>query len=281
MIQQAVTPDRVINAIKEDPQRATELLTQHPALNALLASAYPELTHPCKGQLATACSAIPEVPAAQQPELTGNFRVFAERAHGRLEVRRGTLSAYECRLTLKDVEPGKTQKKVEALVEEMNKAFASLPNYPKDGWKVHLSANRDFPNYDHAGDIVITLTSPITDSTNRHRSETVTANRQERISQERLLSRLGLEEVKNHFARVAAGLFRLSKGFPADPNYIGTKHDPGNLFEGQIVRTERGPSSGSAASYQDGIRGGWCGASGAADADIGVVGGSSPELKPK
>ena len=229
-----------------------------------------------------ALHALPAVPAGaqpNQPHLTSEYQVFADLANGTLEVRQGTHSAYECRLTLKAVEPGKTQEKLEALVQEMNAMFLSLANYPMRGWKVYLSGNQDLPNYAEAGDIVITMTSLITDSTNRHRSQTVSINGEERISQEALLTKLGLDQVNNDFARAMAGMFRLKRGFPASREEIGTELDLGDLFEGRWVRTKMGSDSGSVKSYRDWLGGSLTNAHGQPRASIGVVGGVSVEFK--
>ncbi len=268
--------------IASNTQAFDTVMSNNPLLAGALANALS--TDPSKTRMEHALHVLPAVPAGaqpNQPHLTSEYQVFADLANGTLEVRQGTHSAYECRLTLKAVEPGKTQEKLEALVQEMNAMFLSLANYPMRGWKVYLSGNQDLPNYAEAGDIVITMTSLITDSTNRHRSQTVSINGEERISQEALLTKLGLDEVNNDFVRAMAGMFRLKRGFPPSQGDVGTERDSGDLFEGKVARSKKGPSSGSARSLPFGVvDNGWFDrAPACADVKVGVVGGVSLRLE--
>ncbi len=118
------------------------------------------------------------------------------------------------------------------------------------------------------------------DSTVRHRTETITRNGEESISQEVLLSEHGLVQVPNDVTRSVAGMFRLAKGFPDKQEDIGTERDKSAVFEGKVARTQWGSSSDSAASYPDGVDDGhpW-GVGSGADGHVGVVVGLSPELK--
>jgi hypothetical protein len=228
-----------------------------------------------KGQGAPATSALP---GASQHVLTNEFQVYTELTHGKLEVRQGTYGTYECRLTLKEVQPGETQERVEALVDEMNGRFSLLPNCPIN-WKVYLSGNNDLPSVDKAGNLVVTFTPLVADSTGRHRSQAVTVGNEKRESQKGLLATQGLPEVKNDFVRVAVGMFRLAKGFPDNMDDVGTERDKGDLLEGKVVRTESGSSSGSAGSFQRGVYVlNWHGYD-RARADVGVAGGASPAPK--
>jgi hypothetical protein len=229
-----------------------------------------------RGNLEAAVTALPAAPA-----LAKEFKQLVELTNGTLEARLGTHSAYEFRLTLKDVKPGQTQKTLEALVAEMNAKFPTVKNFPLSGFKVYLSQNGDLPNYKEAGNVVFTCSSLIHDSTNRHRNQTTRLDGEERISQEALLSKLGLVEQPNDVVRAVAGMVRLANGFPAEQSDIGTKRDKGDVFDGKVARTKRGPSSGSAASYPSGVSDGSCWLDGgvAYDACVGVVGGLSPELQ--
>ena len=266
--------------IASNTQAFDTVMSNNPLLAGALANALS--TDPSKTRMEHALHVLPAVPAGaqpNQPHLTSEYQVFADLANGTLEVRQGIHSAYECRLTLKAVEPGKTLEKLKALVEEMNTIFPFLANYPEGGWYVYLSGNWDLPNYADAGDLAITTTSLITDSTNRHRSQTVSINGEERISQEALLTKLGLDQVNNDFARAMAGMFRLKRGFPASREEIGTELDLGDLFEGRWVRTKMGSDSGSVKSYRDWLGGSLTNAHGQPRASIGVVGGVSVEFK--
>lgn len=218
-----------------------------------------------RGTLEAALTALPAAPA-----LTNEFQPLVKLTHGTLEARLGTHSAYEFRLTLKDVQPGQTQAKLEALVEEMNARFEKMPNYPSCGFKVYLSWNGDLPNYEEAGDVVFTCSSLI-----RHSKGKV------RILQEDLLSGHGLDQVPNDVARAVAGMYRVAQGFPDTQGHIGTERDKGDVFEGGVARTKRGSSSGSAASCQYGVQGrdGFWFDQGLSFDNVGVVGGLSPELK--
>ena len=226
-----------------------------------------------RGNLEAALTALPAAPA-----LAEEFKQLVALTNGTLEARVGTHSAYEFRLTLKDVQPGQTQAKLEALVEEMNARFEKMPNYPSCGFKVYLSENRDLPNYGKVGNVVFTCSSLIQGSTSRDREKTITLDGQERISQEALLSEHGLVQVPNHVVRAVAGMYRVAQGFPDTEGHIGTERDTGDVFEGKVARTQRGSSSGSAASYPDGVVDRWFDDD-VADDDVGVVGGLSPELK--
>ena len=227
-----------------------------------------------RGNLEAALTALPAAPA-----LAEEFKQLVALTNGTLEARKGTHSAYEFRLTLKDVQPGQTQAKLEALVEEMNARFEKMPNYPSCGFKVYLSGNRDLPNYEKAGSVVFTCSSLIHDSTERHREVTTTRNGEERCSQEALLSAHGLFQVPNDVVRAVAGMYRLAHGFPDSLAKIGKEHDQGDVFKGKVARTKRGSSSGSAASYRYGVCvDGW-GVFVNANDIVGVVGGLSPELK--
>ena len=248
----------------EQQKEVIAAVLDNPALARVLANMLKEvgndpaaLAQYSGGNLAGARKTLPEVP----------FRQLVELANGTLEARVGTYSAYEFRLTLKDVQPGQTQEKLEALVAEMNARFERMTNYPSCGFKVYLSENGDLPTYQEAGDVVFTCSSLIHDSTNRHRNQTTRLDGEERISQEALLTSLGLVEQLNDVVRVIAGMFRLAKGFP---------YTQGDVFDGNVARTKRGSSSGSAHSSQDGVGGNLNGP--AALNYIGVVGGHTPRI---
>jgi hypothetical protein len=237
------------------------------------ATVHPELVGTPESKLEAPLTALPAAPA-----LTNEFTQLVELTKGTLEARKGTHSAYEFRLTLKDVQPGQTQKTLEALVAEMNSRFGKMPNHPSCGFKVYLSQNGDLPNYEKAGSVVFTCSSLIYDSTERHREVTTTRKGEERSCQEALLSAHGLVQVPNDVVRAVAGMYRLAHGFPDSAAKIGKEHDQGDVFEGKVARTKRG-ISGSAASYQHGVSAlRWHGYV-SASVSVGVVGGLSPELK--
>ena len=218
------------------------------------------------------------MPATDLPAAS-EFEQLVELYHGTLEAREGIASEFEFRLTLKNVQPSRMQEQLEALVMEINSRFRTLNNHPSSDFKVYLSKNRDLPDYEEAGDVVFTCTSLIHDSTNRHRTNTITRNDGERTSQEALLSEYDLVEVPNDVVRAVAGMYRIAQGFPDDMDVIGTEGDNGDMFKGKVARTKRGPSSGCAASSKDGIDGrrwvhDWDPAM-----SVGYVGGHPPELK--
>ena len=253
-------------SIPSQVENATAVADMH-------ATVHPELVGAPESKLEAPLTALPAAPA-----LTNEFTQLVALTNGTLEARVGTHSAYEFRLTLKDVQPGQTQAKLEALVADMNSRFEKMPNYPSCGFKVYLSQNGDLPNYEKAGSVVFTCSSLIQGSTSRHREKTITLDGQERISQEALLSAHGLVQVPNDVVRAVAGMYRLAHGFPDSAAKIGKEHDQGDVFEGKVARTKRG-ISGSAASDQSGVYGGYWDVDDRAYGDVGVVGGRSPELK--
>jgi hypothetical protein len=269
MGQQAVDTGALVQAIQLEPARLEEFLTQNPAVASMLANAHSDMVRAPESNLIAARNTLPEVP----------FKQLMGLKNGTLEARKGPHSAFEFRLTLRDVQPGQTQKTLEALVAEMNEKFPAMKNCPLSGFKVYLANHGDLPNYEKAGDVVFRCSSLIQGSTCRNRKETITLNGEERISQEALLSKLGLVEQPNGVVRAIAGMFRLAKGFPDKQEYIGTERDQGDVFEGKVARTKQGPSSGSAASYRSGVYDRYWTDFDRALVDVGFVGGLSPELK--
>jgi hypothetical protein len=268
MGQQAVDTGALLQAIQAEPGKLGELLTQNPTVASLLATAYPDLQGAPNSTLAAASNALPEVPFEQLFELT----------NGTLTARPGPHSTFEFQLTLKNVQPGQTQEKLEALVAEINARLLSMKSYPSCGYQVYLAYNDDLPNYEEAGDVVFTCSSLIHDSTDRHRDQTITRDGQRRISQEALLSQHGLVEQPNDVVRAIAGMFRLAEGFPDKEEDICTERDQGDVFKGKIARTKQGSSSGSVASYPTGVSGRSC-SDAFPYAHVGVVGGLSTQLK--
>jgi hypothetical protein len=274
MGQQAVDAGALVKAIQADPSKLADFLVKNPGVKGMLAAVYPELKRASESNLVAALQTLPAPPA-----LTKEFQPLVQLNNGTLEARQGTHSAFEFRLTLKNVQPGQTQEKLEALVAEINERFPSMQNVPSCGFKVYLSKNGDLPQYSEAGNVVIKYSSLITDSTTRHRDQTITHHGEKRISQKALLSQHGLVEVANDVVRVNAGMYRLAHGFPANKDDIGTERDKGDVFEGKVARTKEGSSSGSAASYQYGVDvDRWLDGD-RAHARDGVVGGLSPEFE--
>jgi hypothetical protein len=274
MGQPAVDTGALVKAIQAEPDKLLEFLTHNPGVAGMLANVYPEMARAPKKNLVVALNALPEVPA-----LAKEFEQLVELANGTLEARPGRHSKFEFRLTLKDVQPGQTQEKLEALVAEMNALFPAMKNYPSCGFQVYLSKNGDLPNYKEAGNVVFTCSSLIDDSTNRYWDQTIAFNGEKIISQQALLARHGLVEQPIDVIRAMAGMLRSKEGFPEKQGEIGTKSDRGDMFDGMIARSKKGSSSGSAASCQLGVNDSYWGDVDVARDDVGVVGGLSPELK--
>jgi|GEM_PF-4829418 len=212
------------------------------------------------------------------------FKTVLDLQHGSLALRLGKDSALEWRLTYKDVEPGKMQAKVQAFAAELNERLAemvaALPYKDKmpRGWKVYLADKCELPEVSEKQNVMVYSTTLIEDSFNRHRSETTTVKGEVRTSMNEFLNNRDQPWVKNHHVRLSIAAFRCVVGFPQEFDVLATDKDPGALCQGKIVRTDiAGSSSGSAASYLDGVGGGRWGVFGCADVNVGVVGGLSPE----
>ncbi|MEN9845003.1 MAG: hypothetical protein RIS36_150 [Pseudomonadota bacterium] len=180
------------------------------------------------------------------------------------ELRLGTDSALEWKITYKDVEPGKTEEKARLLADELNEKLAekvaALPykaQMPNSWcWKVFLAERCKMPEVDRNQDLVVEGTTLIDDSFNRSRTKTVKVNGEDRSSHNEFLSKRGQTFVDNHSTRLAIAFFRYFGGFPSVLELIGTRGDTGDLAQGKGVRTEiEGSSSGSAASYRHGVNG--------------------------
>jgi hypothetical protein len=233
--------------------------------------------------LAKANATLPQVRV-----LTREFRTLLTLNNGIFAARQGLNSTYEFQLTLTDVEPGATQKKLELLVTEMNAQFPNMKNYqctklrPETGFQVRLSSIRDLPTYDERGDITFTCSSMLNDSTNRHRSKDITSGSESRISQEAFLRHLRLEEQPNNIVKVMGGLWWLAQGeFPTPYETIGfgNRGDPRDPFEGGAVRTHKGQYSGDAVTHPYGIGSRFYVDTGHADPSVGIVGGPPPKFK--
>ena len=218
------------------------------------------------------------MPATDLPAAS-KFEQLVELYHGTLEAREGIASEFEFRLTLNIVQPSRMQEKLDALVTEINAKFRIMNNHPLCGFKVYLSKNGDLPDYEEAGNVVFTCTSLIYDSTNRHRTDSITCNNEDRISQESLLTAHDLYQVPNDVVRAVAGMYRIAQGFPDDMDVIGTEGDNGDMFKGKVARTKRGPSSGSAASSKYGIDGRRWVNECDPNVSVGYVGGHPPVLR--
>jgi hypothetical protein len=186
--------------------------------------------------------------------------VVADLEHGKFELRLGTDSALEWKITYKDVEPGKTEEKARLLAAELNKKLeekvAALPYKAQmpNGWKVYLAESCKMPEVNTTQDLVVEGTTLIDDSFNRHRTKTVKVNGEDRISHNEFLGSRDQTFVDNHSTRLAIAFFRYFGGFPIELELIGTREDTGDLTQGVVVRTEiEGSSSGSAASDQFGV----------------------------
>jgi hypothetical protein len=206
-----------------------------------------------KSHQGNAIATLPKVPA-----LTEEFKTLLTLTHGTFAARTGVHSTYEFQLTLTGVEPGKTQEKLEALVEEMHAQFPKMKNYPEFGFRVNLSGNRDLLNYTERGDITFTCSSILKDSTNRHWSEEIPYKGKRRSSQKAFLAELGLQEQPVDIVRVMGALWWLvQKEFPTEQEMMGClkkdSGDPRDPFEGRVARTKKGSSYDSAASFRDGV----------------------------
>jgi hypothetical protein len=214
------------------------------------------------------------------------FKTVLDLGHGSLALRLGNDSALEWCLTYKDVEPGKMQEKVQAFAAELNerlaKMVAALPYKEKmpNGWKVYLADMCELPEVSKKRNVMVFATTLIEDSFNRHRSETTTIDGKDRLSMDDFLNKRGQTWVKNHHVLLCNACFRCAAGFPEDFDVLATDKDPGDLYQGKIVRTDiEGSSSGSAQSYRHGVRAFSWNVGAYARGDVGVVGGLSPELK--
>jgi hypothetical protein len=218
-------------------------------------------------------------PAVKAAQLTNEYKVVADLEHGKFELRLGTDSALEWKITYKDVEPGKTEEKARLLAGELNEKLAekvaALPYKAQmpNGWKVYLTERCKMPEVDTTQDLVVEGTTLIDDSFNRDRTKTVKVNGEDRISHTEFLNNRDQTFVDNHSTRIAIAFFRYFGGFPVAMELIGTREDTGDLAQGKGVRTEiEGSSSGSAASYPYGVRGSaWVDGDHACD-NVGVFG---------
>jgi hypothetical protein len=214
------------------------------------------------------------------------FKTVLDLGHGSLALRLGNDSALEWCLTYRDVEPGKMQEKVQAFAAELNERLAemvaALPYKDKmpRGWKVYLADMCELPEVSKKRNVMVFATTLIEDSFNRHRSEATTIDGKDRPSMDDFLNKRGQTWVKNHHVLLCNACFRCAAGFPEDFDVLATDKDPGDLYQGKIVRTDiEGSSYGSAASYPHGVHVFiWLGGD-RADGRVGVVGGLSPELK--
>lgn len=236
------------------------------------------LAAPAQGSDALSQAPLPALPGGLA--LNNEFRQLFEFTNGTVKGRLGTCSKFEFQLTLKNVQPGQTQRTLEDLVEEMNPEFRNMPNYPSRGFQVYLSGNGDLPNYREPGNVVFTCSSLIHDSTNRARNWSIRCNGKERMSHEELLCQLDLFWQPNDIVQVTAGMCRLALGFPNAEVHIGQKCDRGDMFEGKAARTGRGRVWSSSASHKNGVSQGlwWGGEYDHADEYVGVVGGDAPKL---
>jgi hypothetical protein len=275
MVRPAVDTSALVELIKRDPDKLAEFLQRNPGVAQTLSGVYGQSSGALESDLRIGFISLPPEPA-----LSYTFRELVKLHHGTLEARVGTRSTYVFRLTLEDVKPDQTQNKLEALVEEINGNFHTLPNYPSvRGFKVYLSGNGDLPNYDRAGNVVFTCSSVIYDSQDRDLKETTYSRGIEhRSSQQALLSDLGLVEQPNDVVRVIAGMFRIAWGFPVNQKDIGTQCDRGDVFAGKLARTKQGPRSGCVATHDDGVFGSLWNLRIEAHPDIGCVGGDPAKL---
>jgi hypothetical protein len=176
------------------------------------------------------------------------------------------------------------QEKVQAFAAELNERLAEmvadLPYKEKmpNGWKVYLADMCELPEVSKKRNVMVFATTLIEVSFNRHRSEATTIDGKDRRSMDDFLNKRGQTWVKNHHVLLCNACFRCAAGFPEDFDVLATDKDPGDLYQGKIVRTDiEGSSSGSAASYLHGVRAFSWNVGAYARGDVGVVGGLSPE----
>jgi hypothetical protein len=274
MVQATVDLRALVKAIQEDPTKLQELLTRNPGIASMLANVYSDMARAPGSNLAGALNTLPEVPelanefkqpiltnpAVKAAQLTNEYKVVANLEHGKFELRLGTDSALEWKITYKYVEPGKTEEKAQLLAAELNEKLAekvaALPYKAQmpNGWKVYLTGHCKMPEVDRKQNLVVEGTTLIDDSFNRHRTQTVKVNGEDRSSHNEFLRNRGQTFVDNHSTRIAIAFFRYFGGFPIALGLIGTREDTGDLAQGKGVRTEiEGSYSGSAKSYQAGV----------------------------
>jgi hypothetical protein len=100
-------------------------------------------------------------------QLTNEYKVVADLQHGKFELRLGTDSALEWKITYKGVEPGKTEEKALLLAAELNKELeekvAALPYKAQmpNGWKVYLADRCEMPKVGTTQDLVVKGTTLI------------------------------------------------------------------------------------------------------------------------
>jgi hypothetical protein len=169
-----------------------------------------------------------------------------------LEARPGSLGQYEVRFVLKAPKNGEVlsfSDAVDKCAEDLNVEIRSLPTWPAQlNHKIYMSHNW-LPTDPLTEDWSLTYTPVVLDSGGRGRMGSDPAS-----SHTALLEKLEctfLEWTDIH--RLACGAWRIYRGFPEDPNLIGTSKDHGDLMEGKIVRTAKGTESGSSVCYRMGI----------------------------
>lgn len=192
--------------------------------------------------------------------LTREFQPLVDLCHGMIEVKQGTCSAYNFRVTLRAGNAFRAQQTLEAFVDEMNAQFPAMRNYPQK-FCVGLSGNSDMERFlssEHCasgGDVRFTCSSLIWDSTYRHHYLVTEHNGKERTPWAKLLAEYNLNEVPNDIVRAVVGGWRLARGFPARAYDIGTEHDCGDLLGGMVTHTAWGRYSSSVATYRGGVLG--------------------------
>ncbi len=186
------------------------------------------------------CSALGALEMPSRGSRVSPARSFSrDLTHGSITVQAKENGNYEFWLTLKDVQPGRSWEKAEALCNEINELVKRLTNYPKN-WKVYLSSNKDLPEVTVGGSLtrMFELTSRKIGS---GASVGQTGNN---------LCALNTE---NDLFRLAVGFFRLEMGFPPRTADVGTDRDPGDLCRGTKVFTKSGMPCQTVSSYLFGV----------------------------
>jgi hypothetical protein len=263
------------------------------SLEALLKAAggdHQVLADYLRSRLREAMLILPKAPGLairpNTPQLTNQFETIISSANALFEARLdGILSTYQFRLTLRGVNPGKTQEKLEEFVEELNVGIRQMRNRP-EGFSVKLCFHGDLPIYDRPGDVRFTCSSIIRNSTGRHFSDSISTKAGDtRISQLELLARFEIYPQPIDICRAIVGSWWLAqRTFPNDAEIgVGPSAkvgDPRDAFEGMIGRSQAGPYCLNTASFPNRVEH-WAGDREGAHERIGVVGGPLAEFIPR
>jgi hypothetical protein len=193
-----------------------------------------------------------QIAQVNRAKVSHPFEVVYDSPRCSLEARQGALGLHEVRFTLKaqtNDESLTFSDAVDRCAELLNSEIQLLPDWPADlNHQIHMSHNW-LPTFPLTADWTLTYTPVVFESGGRGRVGSDPAS-----AHSALLETLGCTFVEwTDIHRLACGAWRIYRGFPADPNSIGTSQDQGDLMEGKIVRTAKGSESGSSVCYRMGV----------------------------